>query len=179
MAALSAEVGETAMVTVVYETWEIETILQVDAPMLVGATSWLGRRERGVLHAGASGKLALAALSDEQVRNLVGRPAAFTPNTITSVDALLAELARVRESGWASTVDELETGLTAVAVPLSDSAAAAAAGAHSLSLSISGLSARLAVDRLPDVADSLKRFSRQLSRVAVAGPRRTGSVRPD
>jgi DNA-binding IclR family transcriptional regulator len=166
LAALSAEVHETAMIAAVYDTLEIETILQVDAPTLVGATDWRGRRERGVLHAGAVGKLALADLSDDDVRAVVVHPAALTPKTITSVDELIAELGRVRERGWASTVDELETGLTAVAVPLSDDAVAAAAAVRSLSLSISGLSVRLSADRLPAVAESLKRVSRQLSRAA-------------
>lgn len=163
---LSTEVQETAMITAVYDSWEIETIFQVDAPMLVGATDWRGRRSGGHLHAGAAGKLALADLPEDKVRAIVGRPAAFTERTITNVDELLVEVAEARQRGWAATVDELETGLTGVAVPLTDDAIAAAAGVHSLSVSISGLSARLTPDRIPAVVDALQQVSRRLSRAA-------------
>ncbi|MRX10156.1 helix-turn-helix domain-containing protein [Pseudoduganella sp. FT25W] len=43
---------------------------------------------------------------------------ARTPHTITDVDALRAELARVREQGYAANNEELELGLRSIAVPV-------------------------------------------------------------
>ncbi|MQA08949.1 MAG: helix-turn-helix domain-containing protein [Pseudonocardiaceae bacterium] len=163
---LSQEFHESAMIAVVYENWETETILQADAPNLVGATSWLGKRHGGVLHAAATGKLALARLSDDELRRHVTPLRAFTSATITSVDALAEELERVRAQGWATTIDELELGLTAVAVTIEDAVVAAGAGARSLSLSLSGLSARLDVDRIPAIVEQLTAAAQRLARGA-------------
>jgi len=168
---LSREVGESAMIAVVYDSWETETILQVDAPTLVGATNWLGSRHGGVLHASATGKLALAQLSREQVRAVTGRMREFTPRTITDLDALDEELERTRARGWAATIDELETGLTAVATALDDPFAARSGGARLVSVSVSGPSARLPAERLPKVAARLERLARSLSRFAPAQSR--------
>lgn len=43
---------------------------------------------------------------------------ALTPETLTDVDAIVAELGRVREQGWALVNGELETGLCSIAVPV-------------------------------------------------------------
>jgi DNA-binding IclR family transcriptional regulator len=160
---LAREIQESAMVAVIYDTWETETILQVDAPNLVGATDWIGRRYGGVLHASATGKLALAALDDAEARAVLGTPKAITAATITDVDALLRHLAEVRTLGWSSTVDELELGLTAVAVPLNDEVVASGAGARTLCVSVSGLSARLTPDRIEPVAARLRDAAAELS----------------
>ena len=47
---------------------------------------------------------------------------ALTPHTIADADALLAELATVREQGWALVDQELEEGLRSVAAPIRDPA---------------------------------------------------------
>lgn len=161
---LSRAIHESAMIAVVYDTWETETILQVDAQNLVGTTNWLGQRHGGVLHAAATGKLALAKLDSRELRREVGRLQAFTPHTITRIDALVAEMDRVRERSWATTVDELEIGLTAVAVPLDDRVLGPVTGVHSLSLSVSGPSARLPADRIEDVTKMLTRAAGELVR---------------
>jgi DNA-binding IclR family transcriptional regulator len=162
--ALAADVQESAMITVVYDTWEIETILQADAPTLVGARNWIGQRGVGELQAGASGKLALADLEPENLRRVAGRLRRCTPATITDFGALTDELALVRDRGWATTVDELEIGLTAIAVPLRDPPAAESAGARSISLSVSGLSARITLGRLPAIARKIEAVARTLDR---------------
>ena len=47
---------------------------------------------------------------------------ALSPRTVTSTDALRAELAKVRRQGWALVDQELEEGLRAVAAPIRDRA---------------------------------------------------------
>jgi IclR family acetate operon transcriptional repressor len=162
--ALAADAQESAMITVVYDTWEIETILQADAPTLVGARNWIGHRSGEALQAGASGKLALADLDDENLKRVARRLRRCTPATITDFAALTDELAHVRRRGWATTVDELEVGLTGIAVPLHDPMSAQSAGARSISLSVSGLSARITRDRLPTIARKIEAVAKTLAR---------------
>jgi hypothetical protein len=47
-----------------------------------------------------------------------GEGPALTPRTVSDRSALRGELARVRARGWATGVEELEPGFTAVAVPV-------------------------------------------------------------
>lgn len=63
------------------------------------------------------------------------------------MDALLAELATVRERGWASVTEELEVGLNAVAAPVRDANAQVVAA-----LSVSGPSYRMGEEKLAEVA---------------------------
>jgi DNA-binding IclR family transcriptional regulator len=140
--ALEAEVS--AVIQIVRDNWEAEVIVQVDPPKLVGPTNWLERRFAGELHASAAGKLALSDLSDEQVALRFPRPlAAYTPATVKTLEALLVELAAIRRQGFAETVDELEIGLTANAVPLHGAGLAETAGVRSISVGLSGVSSRL------------------------------------
>ncbi len=55
------------------------------------------------LHSSAAGKVLLAAMQPDQIDSVIEREglARVTPNTITDRDALLAELALVRERGYA------------------------------------------------------------------------------
>ncbi|MDS0475226.1 IclR family transcriptional regulator [Natrinema sp. 1APR25-10V2] len=78
----------------------------------------IGRRF--YMHQVAGGKVILANLPDERVREIVARhglPAA-TDETITSEAELFEELETVRERGHAFNIDESTQGLHAVAVPL-------------------------------------------------------------
>lgn len=71
-------------------------------------------------HATAAGKALLARLDDERVRATFGPGplAAFTPHTLTSVDALLGELALVRRQRWAQTRQEMIEGITSISASL-------------------------------------------------------------
>jgi DNA-binding IclR family transcriptional regulator len=145
---LAIEARESVVLQLINRNWEAEVIIQVDPPMLVGLTNWMERRFAGELHASAAGKLALAAVSDEEVVfRLPGRLPAYTPATITDMNSLFAELARVRRQGFAETVDELELGLTGNAVPIEDEALIDATGLRSLSIGISGVTSRLPRER--------------------------------
>ena len=75
-------------------------------------------------YATSMGRVLVANLPDAQVEAFLARvePAPLTGRTITSADALRAELKRVREQGWAIVDQELEAGLRSVAVPVRDRA---------------------------------------------------------
>ena len=96
----------------------LDVICQVDAPSIVGAGNWIGRSFG--IHASAGGKLALAARSDAQAREMLGAGPLerYTARTIVTTDAFLSKLARVRDTSVAESVDELEHGLVTVAVPV-------------------------------------------------------------
>jgi IclR family pca regulon transcriptional regulator len=69
------------------------------------------------------GRVLLAALPDEQMLDILRRTdrKALTPKTLTSVEALAEEIARVRQQGYALINEELELGLRSIAVPILDS----------------------------------------------------------
>lgn len=71
-------------------------------------------------YATSMGRVLLAAEPADRVAELIGaaRPEALTPRTRTDVDELTAELARIREQGWALVDEELEQGLRSLAVPV-------------------------------------------------------------
>jgi len=78
---------------------------------------------RWPLHASATGKLLLAELSAEEVGLATGEELEqVTEKTITNPEKLAVELARIRQQGWASTIDELEDGIISFAVPIRDEA---------------------------------------------------------
>jgi DNA-binding IclR family transcriptional regulator len=69
------------------------------------------------MHNSASGKAVLAEYSDERVERIVasrGLPAT-TENTITTLDELLDELDGVRERGYSTNGEELQTGFRSIA----------------------------------------------------------------
>ena len=91
----------------------VEQIAQVDSTYLIGGTNWVGRPVP--LHASGLGKVLLAYGAAKPRRGELER---CTDKTITSEDALRAELAAVRARGYAVTEEELERGLIAFAAPV-------------------------------------------------------------
>lgn len=134
---LAEESGETANLFLVGPSGT-EAIAQVDGRHLLGATNWLGR-ELG-LHCTAAGKVFLAfdaaLLPDGELERV-------TPATVTDRERLGREFVAIRDQGYATIVDELEPGLSAVAAPVRDRG-----GAVIAALTASGASLRLAPQRL-------------------------------
>ena len=75
-------------------------------------------------HCTSLGKLLLAYLPEEERHELLAQMKLNkrTPNTITSKQALLDELAAIREEGIAVNDEELAAGLYAIAAPIRDEA---------------------------------------------------------
>jgi IclR family transcriptional regulator, acetate operon repressor len=120
----------------------VEQIAQVDSTYLIGGTNWIGLSVP--LHCAALGKVLLAYGATALPPGPLTRR---TRRTITSRDALQADLAEVRRRGYAVTNEELEPGLVAVAAPVFRDGAAVVAA-----LSVSGPASRMTRTRVAGVA---------------------------
>jgi IclR family transcriptional regulator, acetate operon repressor len=157
---LGEQTGETVNLGVPRDGGVVEQIAQVDSRYLIGGTNWVGLSVP--LHCAALGKVLLAFGATELPR---GRLEQRTERTITSRTALAAEVAAVRERGYAVTIEELERGLVAVAAPVFVGGAGAArtAGVAAAALSVSGPASRLAGGRLPAATAACMAAARSLS----------------
>ena len=106
------EVGETATLSIPGEADAITVDFVPTDRYLQGVTR-LGRPSVG--HASSAGKVMLA-FGDVVIPR--SKLTAFTPRTITDPAALAAEIARVRERGYAEAIEEREVGLSAIAAPV-------------------------------------------------------------
>lgn len=72
------------------------------------------------LHATSQGKLLLASFSDSAVRRLLpaGKMQVFTPHTLVELPALLEDLTRIREQGYAIENGEYKIGLRSISAPV-------------------------------------------------------------
>jgi DNA-binding IclR family transcriptional regulator len=153
---LAAELGEAVDVGIL-DSGEATSILQEYAPSAITGRNWLGQRTP--LHATASGKMLLACADAVTVKEVLASELhRYTPDTVTAPTALEAELAKVRERGWASTAEELEIGLNAVAAPIYDGTGEVVAA-----VGVSGPSYRLTVESFPAVAAHLVEGAREIS----------------
>ena len=135
---LADESGETVNLAVPTPLG-VDQLSQRDSRHFIGSTNWVGRRVP--YHATANGKVFLAwgaAASDQQEAQ---------------------DLRAIRGRGYATAVDELEVGLSALAAPVfgGDGSAVAA-------LSISGPTIRLTRKRIQELAPVLVAHARALSR---------------
>jgi IclR family acetate operon transcriptional repressor len=139
------QVGESANMAVL-DGDAVVYVAQVPSPHSMRMFTEVGRRV--LPHCTGVGKALLSALPDEQVRAIVARTGmpAQTERTITSPDALVAELAVVRRRGFAVDDGEQEPGVRCVAAAVPSQLAGTAA------LSISGPSSRVTRDRVAQIA---------------------------
>ena len=148
-------------------TGSVELIDQIDGRYLLGARNWIGTTIP--YHVSALGKIFFAYELIDLADYLSQNPlTSFTTKSITSADALEVEIKKVRKQGFATIVDELEEGLTAIAFPLigaNDKVIAA--------VSISGPSTRMQTQVLEGIARSIpKLISSHSHRVSTAKKRK-------
>lgn len=154
---LAAEVGETVNVARL-EAGAAVNVDQVRGPAGITAYDWVGQRTP--LHATSSGKVLLAHLDAAARDRILAEPLArFTPATITDPAVLRRQLEAVRAAGWASTTEELEAGLNAVAAPIRGRD-----GAVIAAVSVSGPSYRLTADRVSEVAAAVTAAAVEIGR---------------
>ena len=136
---------------------------QVTGTRSIVAVSWVGRRTP--LHATSNGKMLLANLDERERERLLAMPLdRTTPATITDRNKLRIQLGEIRTRGYATTMEELEEGLNAVAAPIRR-----ADGEVVAALSVSGPAFRMRPIDLP-------RLGRLTIEAATAVSRRLGYV---
>lgn len=116
---LTGATGETTLLTV-YHAHEVICIDKVETSHHVRLSLEVGARRP--CHAGASSKVLMAYLPQAEVDAIIrrrGLPKLCT-RTITAPRKLLAELARIRECGYAVSIEETDLGAWGVAAPVRD-----------------------------------------------------------
>jgi IclR family pca regulon transcriptional regulator len=115
--ALSAECGETTNMTV-RDGEDIVYVARNKNRQIVSVDLQLGSRLP--VHCTSMGKAQLIDLSRQELSDLLGEGPyrKVGPNTITTLDALLAEIEKVRQQGYAINDEELADGLRSVAAPV-------------------------------------------------------------
>lgn len=133
------------------------TVAQADGPNLVAMSDWTGR---GVpLHSVAAGKVLLASLPEREIMRLVRRGLdRCTERTITQLEPLLEELARVRRRGFATAFGEFDPALNAVAAPVHD-----ARGQVIAALDVWGPSFRVTPGRVPELVQAAREAAAAVS----------------
>jgi IclR family pca regulon transcriptional regulator len=117
-------------------------------------------------HATSLGRVLLAGLPDAQLDDYFAtvQPVALTNRTVTNPEELRRLVYRVREQGFATTVDELDYGVTALAVPIRG-----AQGQTVAALNSSGYSGQvtpdiLVAERLQELRAAASRLSQNIAR---------------
>jgi DNA-binding IclR family transcriptional regulator len=155
--ALTAATGETSNLSVLADG-EAVNVDAAESPRPVMHMGSVGRRFP--LHASAAGKVLMAWRPEAEVEAWLAAPLApCTPATLTTPEAVRAELARVRASGVAVNWTELEPDLVAVASPVRDHRAQVVAA-----LSISAPAPRIPRSALAGVCARVAAAAAHLSR---------------
>ena len=126
----------------------------------------LGQREEP--HATAAGKAILAQMNEDDVRVLITNAGmtVYTSKTLTTVDALLEDLVRVRHLGFATDDEEEADGVFCVGAPFSDHHGHCAGA-----LSITGLKADVSLREVQRLGDLVRTHAERITTLL-------GGVRP-
>jgi len=124
--ALSRVVGESSSASIL-DGYDIVYIARVPTRRIMSVGITIGTRFPAYVT--SMGRVLLASLSAAELETFFEGFAgeAFTARTVTSRDALAAELDLVRQQGWSLVDGELEPGLRALAVPVTRGSATVAA----------------------------------------------------
>ena len=167
LAQVVAQIGETANLAIL-EGDAVVYLAQVPSRHSMRMFTEVGRRVEP--HSTGVGKALLSLLPDGKVVALCRRTGmpVQTARTITSPDALIAELQDIRALGYAVDDGEQEVGVRCVAAPVLNAPAPVA-------ISVSGPTERVTTERVPQIAPLLQEIAGQLSialrdEVAEPGP---------
>ena len=156
LAQLAQDSGETSNLAVL-EDDHVIYVAQAPGRHRMRMFTEVGRRV--LPHSTAVGKVLLAWRGDDHVRRVVERLGlpARTPRTLTTLPAFCAELAAVRERGWAVDDEEEELGVRCLAVPVGPGPLAV------MAVSVSAPASRLDHGQ-PGVVEALRRAAEALGR---------------
>lgn len=151
------EVGETVNVSMLDQR-EIVCVAQAESHAAVRAFFRLGRRLP--LHASAAGKAILAAAPDTLLDELLETVVLerFTDKTHRSRKALLADVAEVKERGWALDDEEHTVGMQCVSAAILNEWSEPAGA-----LSVSAPSVRMGMERATELGDRVRETALTLS----------------
>jgi len=119
MEALGSEVGESCSAAVL-DGSDIVYVMRVPTRRIMSITLGIGSRLPAFCT--SMGRMLLSGLAPQEARTRLQNAArpALTTRTVVNVEALMAEIARVRDQGWCFVNQELENGLASLAAPLID-----------------------------------------------------------
>ncbi|MBN1342495.1 MAG: IclR family transcriptional regulator [Phycisphaerae bacterium] len=156
---LSGELGENVVLAELRGSHLYRLVeVRADRPLSVRSEDQFS----SYVHALATGKVLLAHLGQEDLDDLFGRLAfeRLTDKTIVLPEALRRELERVREQGFAESIEEVALGIAAFAVPVED-----ADGGISAALGTAMPMARLSERRQAEVLGRLRQEAIRISRI--------------
>ncbi len=152
-----AAIGREAATLEVLAGAEIVILDEVISDRVMSGGQAIGTRWPA--HATSTGKAMLAFLSPEEVEDILPQNlVAKTPYTITDMDALQADLARIRQRGYSIAYEELELGLSAVSAPIFN-ADEEVIGA----ISLAGPKIRLTHERVSALGQLVREAARHIS----------------
>ncbi|MDF3305352.1 IclR family transcriptional regulator [Rhodococcus sp. T2V] len=159
---LADSFDETVTLSVPNAKDELDLIAEAAGSHVVGTTSRMSPHMIGKqypLHASSSGKVLLA---EWPIKKVLGRLPetleAYTAHTVTDRAALLAELDRIREDGFALIDNELEEELISLSRPVRDSS-----GNLVAIVSLNGPRYRFGPDRIPEGLQQMQRLVEHLA----------------
>jgi DNA-binding IclR family transcriptional regulator len=155
---LVRDTGETGHLAVL-DGGEAIYIERVEARRALRIPSAVGRGYPA--HATNLGKVLLAYVEPDELERIVADRglAGFTTNTITDLDRLRAELAGIRERGYAIDNEEYDEGLRCIGAPVGDHTGRVVAA-----LGIGGPVTRITPARIEELAQLVMAAARSLSR---------------
>jgi DNA-binding IclR family transcriptional regulator len=156
---LARVTSETATLEILVGA-EVLVLDEVSGAHLVSATQYIGARWPA--YATSTGKALLAFLPETELKSALPQSLAqVTAQTLTAPEALGQELAQIRQQGYATAIEELEVGFSAIGAPIYNHD-----GQVIAALGINGPTARLTSERLQDIAslviEAAERVSAQL-----------------
>lgn len=156
---LAAELSETVTLAVPNSRHDFDLIAEATGPHVVGAAVRNVVGKHFPLHASSTGKILLAELPPERVRELLPEKLeAFTSRTIVDCEVLLRELDEVREQGYSVLDNELEEELLSLSRPVRD-----AAGTLVAVLTVDGPRYRFGRDRIPGALQSMQKTAGRIT----------------
>ncbi|MDQ0155405.1 IclR family transcriptional regulator [Robertmurraya andreesenii] len=143
---------------VVYDQGEVVYIEKLEGNETLRMHSKVGKR--APMHCTSVGKAILAHLPLNIVLDIIDRKGLpmHTDKTITDKDEFLQELVKVKQLGYALDLEENETGITCIAVPIFDHLGKVVA-----SVSISGPTMRMTDERLERLKEKMMTAGRMIS----------------
>ncbi len=132
------------------------------------ATAVIGARYPA--HATSLGRVLLAGLPDERLEAYLCdlKPEALTSKTLTDREAIRREVMLARERNYATTVDQLDYGITALAVPIRGSGGRTIAALNSSGYTGMVSPEGLVAERLTELQAAASRLAHSIARYPMA-----------